>query len=175
LYSSEVERFAPHIAWLRDFYRDNGAYLVDLEIAHQKAGFLVGSDARREMYAKGELKPRETLVIWPRDRLLSWAADYAARDHAAAPTQRPASLWDRGREPKWQSRTNEILSSGQYTLFHCGALLRLRPRKYIFRVFGLPLIALALLAALFLGIGAVLPVTIVGIVVIWLLQYFLLQ
>ena len=175
LYSSEVETFAPHIAWLRDFYRDNGAYLVDLDLAHEKAGFLVGSEARRQMHVGGRLHPRETLVIWSRDRLLSWASEFAERGDAAPSTPQAARRKRKGADPKWRSRANEVLSSGQYTLIHGGALLRQKPRHYIFLVFIVPLIMVALAAAFGLGFWAVPPALLLSTVIIWILQYFLLQ
>jgi hypothetical protein len=175
LYSSEIESFSPHIAWLRDFYVDNGAYLVDMEVAHQEAGFLVGSETRRRLHADGKLRPRETLVIWSRERMLAWAREtpqsHGAVHKVPAQSDRP----NRPSEPKWRSRTNEIPSSGQYTCLHWGLFLRQRPRQYIFTVFCVPLILLALAIGATMGVGAVAPAVLLGFVGIWLLQYFFLQ
>ncbi len=174
LYSSDMERFSPHIAWLRDFYIDNGAYLVDMEVAHLRSGFLVGSEERRRLHAEGKIRPRETLVIWSRERMIAWARRYERAQDIGRKADPPTTRTARP-EPKWQSKANEILSSGQYTLINWGLLLRDRPRRYVTLVFGLPLAALAVAVAATLSVWTVLPALIFGFIAIWLLQYFFLQ
>ncbi len=175
LYSSDVEKFSPHIAWLRDFYIDNGAYLVDMEVAHQKAGFLVGSEARRKLHAEGKLRPRETLVIWPRERMLAWARESPQAHGVMRNLPDPSAKAPRRPEPKWKSRANEIVSSGQYTLVNLGPLLRDKPRQYILLIFCVPLIVLAIAFALTIGIWATAPALALAFIGIWLFQYFFLQ
>jgi hypothetical protein len=174
LYSSEIKAFSPHISWLRDFYVENGAYLLDMEIAHERAGFLVGSEERRRLHAEGKLRPRETLVIWPRARMQAWA-----RDYSRAPDTKQTALSrvdpTKRAEPKWQSSANQIFSSGQYTLLQLGLFLREKPRHYLSVVFGIPLLILAIAIFMMVGIWSVLPAIVLGFVAIWLFQYFFLQ
>lgn len=175
LFTSEMPEFSPHLAWLRQFYVDAGAYLVDMEIAHEGAGYLVGSETRRRLYREGKLKPRETLVIWPRAQILQWAAQF---DPEAGQRRAGSAVENTSRhrpEPKWQSRTNDIFSSGQWTLVSLKLFLRSNPRPYILRVFGIPLALLAMLVLLSIGLWAVVPALITGFVAIWLFQYFFLQ
>jgi hypothetical protein len=175
LYSSDVEKFSPHIAWLRDFYADNGAYLLDMEVAHQRAGFLVGSEARRKLHAEGKLRPRETLVIWPRERMLAWARENPQVYDVMQNLPEPKAKGSGRPEPKWKSKANETISSGQYTLVNLGPLLRDKPRQYIFLIFGIPLIVLAIVFALTIGMLAIFPALALAFAGIWLFQYFFLQ
>lgn len=73
-FSREAAAETPRLAWLRGFFVDNGAFLVDMEPATPANGFTVGSAARARAYAEGRFAPRMTLVLWRRSRLLDWAA-----------------------------------------------------------------------------------------------------
>ena len=74
LYAPALPLISPHLAWLRIFFRDQGALLVDLERAAPDAGFLVGSATRRQLYLRGDFHPRQTLMLWRRANVLAWAA-----------------------------------------------------------------------------------------------------
>jgi hypothetical protein len=74
LYSTAVGEVSPHLAWLRNFFVDHGAYVVDAGPPLQEAGFLVGSASRREFYSQGTFQPRETLVLWRRSDIIAWAS-----------------------------------------------------------------------------------------------------
>jgi hypothetical protein len=74
LYSTAVGEVSPHLAWLRKFFIDHGAYLIDAGPAVEEAGFLIGSATRREFYSLGTFQPRETLVLWRRSDIIAWAS-----------------------------------------------------------------------------------------------------
>jgi hypothetical protein len=175
LYSSEAKAFAPHIAWLREFYAENGALLLDMEVAHEAAGFLVGSEERRRLYAEGQLRPRETLLIWPREKMLAWAQAYAGKDGRTALAPLASAPSARRAEPKWQTNANAFLSSGQYTLLDWRLFLRHKPRQYIAAVFLVPLLILTIGCIATVGMAPALPIIVMGFIGIWLLQYFFLQ
>jgi len=78
LYCESTSRVSPHLAWLRDFFRENGAFIASTRPAPVNSGFLVGSRERRELYNKGLYAPRITYVIWPRGAILEWSRRYEA-------------------------------------------------------------------------------------------------
>jgi hypothetical protein len=171
LYSIEVGEVSPHLAWLRDFYQDNGAYITDMEPAPERAGFMVGSKFRRRLYLEGKFRPRQTLVLWPRASMLAWARGglkQAGNPQSPSRVKIPAG-------PSWKSNANRTLSSGQLTIINCERMSTESPRPYFFIVFILPCLLIALAAGLALGIAAVIPALILGLVGIWLFQYFFLQ
>jgi hypothetical protein len=171
LYSMCIGEISPHLAWVRNFYVDNGAYLVDMNLAPKRAGFMTGSNLRRRQYAEGKFRPRETLVLWRRQDLLAWAAKQTSgRDTATTPAKSV-----RVTKPNWRFDASKTLSSGRITLWDCVDQVEHRPRPYVFYVFLVPCMINAVLIAMTLGFVAVLPGVFLGIILIWILQYFLLQ
>jgi len=81
LYSTETARVSPHLAFLRALVLDNGGCLCDLGAAPASAGFLAGDARRAELYEQGEYHPRNTMVLWPREAVLSWAASQPRFDN----------------------------------------------------------------------------------------------
>ncbi|MGE5545612.1 MAG: hypothetical protein ACM33T_01845 [Solirubrobacterales bacterium] len=79
-YDPQVAELTPHLGWLRRFFLDNGAVVVPMEHAPEDAGFLVGSAARRRLFAEGRFRPRTTLVLWPREAMLAWVRAQAPED-----------------------------------------------------------------------------------------------
>jgi hypothetical protein len=175
LYSVEVGRASPHIGWLRDFYRDNGAYLVDMEVAHVRAGYLVGSETRRHLHEAGKFRPRETAVLWSRAKMLAWAHRYAEDRAVPRSPSRPGGKTRNRLEPNWQASANDTVSSGQITIINCSPFLRRAPRRYIVTVFLIPSIIIAITVGAVFGYWAVVPATALGVIGIWLFQYFFLQ
>lgn len=167
---------SPHLRFVRQFCLDNGGYVVDLNVAPVGSGFMIGDARRKSLYEEGKFRPREALVLWPRDAMLRWANLYereyrsgqcknsAERRHVAEPSK-----------PVWQFDANKTFSSGRFTLINCEPLMRRRPRRYITLVFLLPCLLAALATAALAGIGAVLPVVSATVILIWILQYFFLQ
>jgi hypothetical protein len=76
LYSESTAAVTPHLSWLRRLFLDAGAALVDLGDAPAGSGFLIGSAERRKLYEEGRYRPKMTCVLWPRARVLKWAADH---------------------------------------------------------------------------------------------------
>ena len=72
----EVATASPHLAFVREFYLDNGAYLVDMNVAPLDSGFRLGNEMRQNLYDQGKFRPRETMVLWRRAHILDWARKY---------------------------------------------------------------------------------------------------
>jgi hypothetical protein len=72
LYCESTGNVTPHLAWLRRFFVENGAFLGSVGPADRDSGFLVGSEHRRKLYEEGEYRPLMTYVVWPRQSMLAW-------------------------------------------------------------------------------------------------------
>jgi hypothetical protein len=64
----------PHLLWVTDVMAAHGALRTHLGPADPESGFLLGHPRRRELYESGQWKPRDGLVVWPREHVLEWAA-----------------------------------------------------------------------------------------------------
>lgn len=168
-----VATASPHLAFVREFYLNNGAYLIDMNVAPPDSGFRLGNETRQSLYDQGKFRPRETMVLWRRAHILDWARKYElgqGRGRAGKPASTSIDL-----KPYWRFDANKILSSGQFTVFNCELLLTRKPRRYAAFVFLLPCIIAAAAGAWMLGIGAIVPVSIGAVIIMWLFQYFCLQ
>ena len=169
----EIANASPHLAFVREFYLNNGAYLVDMNVAPLDSGFRIGNATRQSLYDQGRFRPRETLVIWRREHILDWARKYESGQNRGPASKRlPASA---DLKPHWRFDANKTLSSGRFTVLNCEQLLTRRPRRYLTLVFLLPCIVAVTASAVMLGLGAILPVGMGAVVVMWLFQYFCLQ
>lgn len=178
LYCQEVGESFPHLAWVRNFFVNRGAYIVDAGPALVDAGFLVGSEKRRRLYADGKFRPRETLVLWRRRDMLTWASSCTGPNEAARPRSvSPSSV--RATPPRCP--TNNItdhrrkLQNGRATLIDCKRLLFYNPRHYVVAILFLPALFFAILAGALWTAAAGVPVFIFIICVMWMFQYFCLQ
>ncbi|MGH9632979.1 MAG: hypothetical protein ACRD7E_32145 [Bryobacteraceae bacterium] len=70
----ENHRISPHLAWIPKLIVENGGMESNIGASPEDAGFLIGSPVRKKLYESGEWKPKEGLLIWPRDAVLAWAA-----------------------------------------------------------------------------------------------------
>ncbi len=84
LYCEETARVSPKLAWLREFLRNNGAFLGSAGPAPVQAGFLTGSDERRKLYETGIYRPQIGYAVWPRRAMIEWADRYEAEGRAAS-------------------------------------------------------------------------------------------
>jgi hypothetical protein len=169
LYAVETGKESPHLGWLREFYADENARIIDAGPALEERGFLAGSEPRRLLYASGVFRPRETIVLWPRADMLAWArrhpelADGAGKGTASPP---PEGAAGGARTPtparRWQS--------GRWTLIDGRRLLYYRPRSYFMSVLVLP----ALLGASIAGAtwsAAMMPPAFVALVAcLWMVS-----
>jgi len=73
LYCESTAVVSPRLAWLREFFAKQGAFIGSIGPASSDSGFLVGSEERRKLYEKGSYRPQMTYVLWPREDLLDWA------------------------------------------------------------------------------------------------------
>ena len=80
LYCESAGNVSPHLAWMRRFFLEAGASIVDLGESPADAGFLIGSVERRRRYEEGSFRPKESCVLWPRASVLQWAARNAELD-----------------------------------------------------------------------------------------------
>jgi hypothetical protein len=173
-FSAETEREFPHLAWMRTMYTDEGAYVVDMEVAPRDAGFLIGSDKRRQLYDQGKFHPRRSLVLWPRREFLAWAA-------------RHPELADQRDEPIVSvaaSRTRSTISprparSGPHnSLLHFWnglALLNRDAKRYMLRVLLAPAAGAAVLSGLLLAWWSALPAFMLALIAAWVIQYYCFQ
>jgi hypothetical protein len=169
VYAEAVGEATPHLAWLRDFFAANNAYITDVGPALEDAGFLVGSDKRRQLHTEGEFQPRETLVLWRRADMMAWAS----RDPDTA-AGKPAEAAPRPRAREQHDFAGRV-RSGQFTILDCRRLLYYRPRQFIAAVLIAPTLAAAIAFAAFWPAAAVLPMAVGTLLLIWLVQYFFLQ
>lgn len=77
LYCTATAEVTPHLAWLRRFFVDRGALIVDLGPAPEDSGFKVGSALRRKLYEEGRYRPQRTYVLWPRRDMIDWSRSVA--------------------------------------------------------------------------------------------------
>jgi hypothetical protein len=169
----EVATASPHLGFVREFYLNNGAYLVDMNVAPSDSGFRIGNAAREGLYDQGEFRPRETLVLWRRAHILDWARKYESGQGSRRSTKPASTAADL--KPYWQFDANKTLSSGRFTLLNWEPMLTRKPRRYATLVFLLPCLVAVTASALLLGVAAIIPVGIGAVVIMWLLQYFILQ
>lgn len=71
-YAPETHRVTPHLAWTTRIFLENGAFMTNTGLADPGAGFLQGAKDRQALYESGEYRPTETILLWPRDRILRW-------------------------------------------------------------------------------------------------------
>lgn len=177
-YCASVGKISPHLAWVRDFFQDHGAFLADMDPAPIRSGFLIGSQRRRQLYTEGKFRPRQTLVLWPRDEMLRWAASYpyVPMDQASVP-EKQLSINASPRLPISDSRSIIVhaTSSGRFTLLNCEPVLNFTPRRYVLAVFVIPWILLVVLATVAFGFGGTVLAAVLVPIVIWLIQYLFLQ
>ncbi len=169
LYAVENNKESPHLSWLREFYQNENAKILDAGDALSDAGFLIGSERRRQLFASGLFRPRETIVLWSRADMLAWARRHPefANGGPTPPTPRSAASASAiPRAHRWRS--------GRWTLIDCRRLLYYRPRRYIALTLALPAALGACVAAVFSSMAAP-PVFIALFAVLWLVQYLFLQ
>ena len=103
LYGVEPGEQSPHLSWLREFFASKNALIIDAGpvTAFAERGFLVGSEPRRQQYASGVFRPRETIVLWPRADMLAWARHHPELANGACggagplPPKKIARVWPR--------------------------------------------------------------------------------
>jgi hypothetical protein len=177
LYSIATGECSPHLVWIRDFYVDHNAYVLDLGSAPVDSGFLVGSEIRRRLYAEGKFHPRETLVLWRRADMLAWANSHPELGEVAGSRNARSPNVGEIQRPRVEQKSdaNRMLRSGQYTLIDCKRLLFYKSRHYIAIVLLLPALCAAILAAAIWTVEAGCLAFIFSICFMWLFQYFVLQ
>jgi hypothetical protein len=173
-FHSEALREAfPRLVWMRDVFIGADAYAVDLEPGH---GDDIGHNSakRKELYEANKFIPRHTLVLWPRDSVLEWAAsraDLADADEApVTPPARkgPRSVRSPAHRPHAKANSSLQLWNGE----------KLRQRfglKYWAALIGAPALVAALACGFVFGwIWAALAFILTAVLVLTL-QYYVSQ
>ena len=173
-FSADVGQVAPHLAWMRKMYEDEGAYVVSMEPAHEDSGFKDGSPERAALYHAGVFNPRRTFVFWRREDMLAWAArrmDLADEGESAPPLPpaRSRSIRIRSPRPARAAKHNSPLH-----LWNGLGLLSRRPRVYVLLVLILPALAVAAAASTIAWWAAVLAF-LAALIAAWLFQYYTFQ
>jgi hypothetical protein len=176
LYALEVGELFPYLAWVRDFFIEHHAYVVDAGPALVDAGFLVGSKQRQRLYAEGKFHPRETLVLWRRADMLAWANSCPQVQESVCPVNRtPNTTTIRHPLSAPNSDASKKTQTRQYTLIDCKRLLYYRPRRYIVMILLLPALCAAILSGAGFTVWTMPPTFIFVVFLMWLFQYFYLQ
>ena len=173
LFAVETGEKSPHLGWLREFFAGENARIIDAGPALADAGFLLGNERRRQLYASGVFRPRETIVLWSRADMLAWAHRHpeladGVGDRAACPAPKGAA-GARAQTPARHWR------SGRWTLIDCRRLLYYRPRPYIALVLALPAVLGASVAGAIWSAAVIAPAFVVLVACLWVFQYLLLQ
>jgi hypothetical protein len=173
-FSADVSKVAPHLAWMRAMYEEEGAYVVSMEPASEDAGFLEGSPRRAELYNSGAFNPRQTLVLWRREDMLAWASrrlDLADEGECAPPL--PAA-----RSGRFRVRSSRAARPAKHNsrlhLWNGLELLSRRPRVYVLFVLILPALIISAAAGSIAWWGAV-PGFLAAFVAAWMFQYYCFQ
>lgn len=173
-YSASLGELFPRLAWLRQFFVERGAYLVDMGPVPPESGFLVGSAKRRQLYQEGQFRPRRTLILWRREAVLAWAASpgWPGSPMPQRPQTRPTEPARWG----WRHR-KAIIKPGSRMFVITEGLRRFldaRPRPYFLVTLFAPSAIAVIAAALAAGWLAAIPAGVLSFAALWILQYVLL-
>ncbi len=180
-HSAAVGQAMPHLAWLHDFFVEQGAFLVEMEAAPPDAGFLAGSAKRRDLYRQGRFQPRQTLVLWRRAAMLAWADAHpelgeepAARgraDAAGAAVRGPAAGAKAGTNPE----TAPAIVKKNYATIRAVDVINNNPKFYILSILVIPSILVGVATTMTNMWWAAVFTAPITFAIMWLFQYFLLQ
>jgi hypothetical protein len=175
LHSAQTAELTPHLSWMRSIFIEGGAYLIDLESSPEDGAFKTGSARRRRMNEEGVFYPRDTLVLWRRSDMLSWAA---RRDDLADPDDGPVTA-PRQSNRKFRAAIPPPVRSGKHnspvTLWDGRYLLKYKPKLYVLYVMLLPCLAAALLASLGIAWWVGAPAFLAAFIFMLIFQYYLFQ
>jgi hypothetical protein len=174
LNSAETARTSPHLAWMRAFFTEGGAYVVDMEAADKDSGFRDDNKRRNALYAAGCFHPRRTLALWARDDMLAWAAlrlDLIDEDESAcaARARRPRRFRVGSPKPARAAKHNSI-----FHLWNGMGLLSQNPIKYALLILIAPAV-IAGIAASFIAWWCGPPVFLAAFIFAWVFQYYAFQ
>jgi hypothetical protein len=176
VHSSIVGAVFPHMAWMRDVFIDAGAYVVELEpSAPWRYGFGYKNPKRQKLYDEGKFCPRQTLILWPRNDFLEWAASHPELapegERPPLPPRRGLHLRIPPARASSQTKQNSPvrLWNGNDTYRRWGRL------RYVAAIVLLPALAVSLMTAMLTYRWAALPVFLIALFVAHAFQYFFSQ
>jgi len=76
LHSPDTHAVSPHLAWLNQTFQNSGAFICVMGAASPDSGVFHRSPERRKLYEAGQFKPSTGLILWPRQKMLEWAAQH---------------------------------------------------------------------------------------------------
>jgi hypothetical protein len=177
LHSSAVGDVFPHLAWMRTMFTEAGAHVVELDPSTPwRYGFNYNNPKRLKLYQEGKFHPRQTVVLWPRDEFLAWAADHPALGPAdepapALPEHKGLYMHLRGPRPSRQSRHNSAITlwDGEALYHRWGRL------PYALAILLIPALGLAVFLALLTHWWAAIPAFPASLFAAHAFQYFFSQ
>jgi hypothetical protein len=173
-HSAAVGETFPRLAWMRNVFIEGGAYAVDLEPG-KAADICYNSAKRRELYEQGKFCPRQTLVLWPRAALLSWAAKRPElADEGETLLSAPPSPKRRIKVRPGRARL-AAKHNAPITLWEGKKLYERSGMAYLLLFVLLPALALASMLAAVAGWSAGVPGFVLGICAAHTFQYYFLQ
>lgn len=164
----------PRLSWMRDVFVNGGAYTVDLGPG-SKSDICYNSVKRCQLYEAGEFCPRQTLMIWPRHALLSWAASHPELASDGESAISPPSPAAKRRLAKPAPMRRAAKQNSALKLWQGVTLLERSGAKYAAAVIIAPALALALAVAAALGWIAAIPALVMGLCAAYIFQYYFFQ
>ncbi|GGD68979.1 hypothetical protein [Lacimicrobium alkaliphilum] len=71
-YDPQVPAISPHLGFVNKLLAENGAYWFFSHIEGSNSGAFATSQTRKQAFETGKYLPRNYVVFWPRNRVLSW-------------------------------------------------------------------------------------------------------
>ena len=75
-FAPETYRISPHLAWLRATILDNGGFATTVGETSAPEVATRLSIRRRQEFEVGSFRPKEGLVVWPREAMIRWANEH---------------------------------------------------------------------------------------------------
>jgi len=162
---------------MRTMFTDAGAYVVELEpLEPWRYGFNYNSPRRLKLYQEGKFYPRQTVVLWPRDAFVEWAASHPE----LGPEEEPAPALPRRKglhvhlsapRPLRQAKRNSPLTLWNgWAVYHRWGRL-----KYAIASLLLPAMVIALIAAVTFRWWVAAPAFLIALFIAHAFQYFFSQ
>lgn len=176
LISKETGEQFPNLAWVRAFFVNAGAYLIDMEPAANDSGLRDGSARRKQLHEHGKFCPRNTFVIWPRADVMTWASSHNELtdpgEEPIAPPSRtfPAFVKVGSPAPRPPTRHNS-----RFHVWNGLEALHFRTGGYVLKVLVAPSIIATVAAAMAFGWWAAAPALAATLTLMWFVQYYFFQ
>jgi hypothetical protein len=177
VHSAVVGQVFPSLAWMRDVFVEAGACVVELQPAKpRRYGFNYNNPKRLKLYEEGKFFPRQSIVLWPRDALIAWAANHpelAAEGEMITSARRGVHSRFNLKSPRPPRHVKHNFSiqlwDGEKAYKSLGRV------RYVTLVLLLPALALALVSLAFSGVWLAIFTFALGLFVAHAFQYYFTQ